>query len=499
MVYLHLGKKGCFLGVREGRPRRWRENEIITAGVHAEHIGTLTRGTEPHLGDDALLATGHNLEEVEDDMNLLNVEVNMVQHSFKDPINGRVTVLEKFVKKFIRNSYRNQRETQEKIWGIKMEYDSVLKSHASAIWKLEAQVGNLAETIRDTGAGGLPGTTETNPRDLAHAITTRSRLNYKEPTYPTMNDNEKATSSNDVDKSTPVTDEKRAKPYVPPIPFPGRMRKEMEQEQFLRFFERVKDLSINITFVEAPEQMPKYAKFMKDIITRKRQAEIERNNTVVVVKKQWSTKNDIELGSSTGDFIGEVNYMTNGNLGEMLHGRARLLVDWVTRYNLAVGVAQGLAYLHHGCHLLVIHGDEKPNNILLEGNLEARIADFGLAKMMVKKSETIRLLDLMVKSPLVEYGYTLKVDEKIDIYSYGVVLMELITGKYLMEPEFGDSVDIVEWHTKDRPSMRDVISMLEEARPQRKSGSNTNNGRSSHSTNDKDRPVFSTSPVNDLL
>ncbi|PWA74700.1 hypothetical protein CTI12_AA251290 [Artemisia annua] len=75
----------------------------------------------------------------------------MVQHSFKDSINGRVTDFEKVVKKFIRNNYRNQRETQETIWGIKMEYDGVLKSHASAIRKLEAQVGNLAETIRDRG------------------------------------------------------------------------------------------------------------------------------------------------------------------------------------------------------------------------------------------------------------------------------------------------------------------------------------------------------------
>ncbi|KAI3734591.1 hypothetical protein L6452_14062 [Arctium lappa] len=116
-----------------------------------------------------------------------------------------------------------------------------------------------------------------------------------------------------------------------------------------------------------------------------------------------------------------------------------------------------------------------------------------------------------------EYGYTLKVDEKSDIYSYGVVLMELITGKRPVEPEYGASVDIVEWvrrkvrdskpltevvdpnvgnckHVeeemllvlrialictarlpKDRPSMRDVVSMLEEARPRRKSSSNTNN------------------------
>lgn len=62
-----------------------------------------------------------------------------------------------------------------------MEYDNVLKTQTVAIIKLEAQVGNLAESIRNRDAGELPSTTETNPRDLAHATTMRSGLNYKEP------------------------------------------------------------------------------------------------------------------------------------------------------------------------------------------------------------------------------------------------------------------------------------------------------------------------------
>ncbi|KAI3829789.1 hypothetical protein L1987_03917 [Smallanthus sonchifolius] len=274
-------------------------------------------------------------------------------------------------------------------------------------------------------------------------------------------------------------------------------------------------------------------------------AEIQRTNTVVAVKKLWSTKSDIELGTSAGDLAGEVNvlgklrhrnivrllgfihndtnamivyeYMTNGSLGEALHGEGRLLVDWVLRYNVAVGVAQGLAYLHHDCHPPVIHRDVKPNNVLLDGNLEARIADFGLARMMVKKNETVSMVAGSYGYIAPEYGYTLKVDEKSDVYSYGVVLMELIIGKRPIDPEFGDSVDIVEWvrrkirdnepltkvidqnvgnckhveeemllvlrialictakFAKDRPSMRDVVSMLEEARPRRKGGSDTNN------------------------
>ncbi|XP_009769366.1 MDIS1-interacting receptor like kinase 1 [Nicotiana sylvestris] len=297
-------------------------------------------------------------------------------------------------------------------------------------------------------------------------------------------------------------------------------------------------------------------------------AEMQRQNTVVAVKKLWKSGTDIEMGGSE-DLVGEVNvlgklrhrnivrllgflhnnrdamiiyeYMQNGSLGEALHGKqeaGRLLVDWVTRYNIALGVAQGLAYLHHDCHPPVIHRDVKSNNILLDANLEARIADFGLARMMLKKNETVSMVAGSYGYIAPEYGYTLKVDEKIDIYSYGVVLMELLTGKRPLDPEFGESVDIVEWFRmkirdnksleealdpnvgtiqhvqeemllvlriailciaklpKDRPSMRDVLTMLEEAKPRRKSSSN--NG-SSPATTDKDKPVFSTSPVNGLL
>ncbi|PWA50831.1 leucine-rich repeat transmembrane protein kinase family protein [Artemisia annua] len=110
-----------------------------------------------------------------------------------------------------------------------------------------------------------------------------------------------------------------------------------------------------------------------------------------------------------------------------------------------------------------------------------------------------------------EYGYTLKVDEKSDIHSYGRKIRD--KKPEVIDENVGNCKHVEEEMLlvlrrilictaklpKDGPSMRDVISMLEEARPCRKSGSNTNNGGSNHATNDKDTPLFSTSPVNNLL
>ncbi|KAF8677292.1 hypothetical protein HU200_046777 [Digitaria exilis] len=238
-------------------------------------------------------------------------------------------------------------------------------------------------------------------------------------------------------------------------------------------------------------------------------------------------------------------FMPNGSLWEALHGspERRTLVDWVSRYDVAAGVAQGLAYLHHDCRPPVIHRDIKSNNILLDANMEARIADFGLARALARSDQSVSVVAGSYGYIAPEYGYTLKVDQKSDIYSYGVVLMELITGRRAVEAEFGEGKDIVGWvrdkirsntveehldanvgggcaHVReemllvlriavlctaraprDRPSMRDVITMLGEAKPRRKSG--TSGAAAAPAKDpaavvvDKDKPVFSTTPDSD--
>jgi Leucine-rich repeat (LRR) protein/tRNA A-37 threonylcarbamoyl transferase component Bud32 len=78
-------------------------------------------------------------------------------------------------------------------------------------------------------------------------------------------------------------------------------------------------------------------------------------------------------------------YMPNGNLHDLLHGKNKgdnLVGDWLTRYKIALGVAQGICYLHHDCDPVIVHRDLKPSNILLDGEMEARVADFGVAKLI---------------------------------------------------------------------------------------------------------------------
>ncbi|KAF8649525.1 hypothetical protein HU200_064280 [Digitaria exilis] len=138
-------------------------------------------------------------------------------------------------------------------------------------------------------------------------------------------------------------------------------------------------------------------------------------------------------------------YMPNGSLGDALHSSSKAkagLLDWPTRYKIAVDAAEGLSYLHHDCVPAIVHRDVKSNNILLDADMGARVADFGVAKVVEPKSMSVIAGSCGYIAP--EYAYTLRVNEKSDTYSFGVVLLELVTGKPPVDPEFGEK-DLVKW------------------------------------------------------
>lgn len=156
-------------------------------------------------------------------------------------------------------------------------------------------------------------------------------------------------------------------------------------------------------------------------------------------------------------------YMPNGSLWDRLHTNKKLGLDWQNRYEIALGAAKGLEYLHHGYERPMIHRDVKSSNILLDEFLKPRIADFGLAKIVQPNldQDSTHVIAGTHGYIAPEYGYTYKVNEKSDVYSFGVVLMELVTGKRPIEPEFGENKDVVSWVSSKLNSKESVLSIID--------------------------------------
>lgn len=123
-------------------------------------------------------------------------------------------------------------------------------------------------------------------------------------------------------------------------------------------------------------------------------------------------------------------YVPNKTLELHLHGGNRPALDWQHRWRIALGSAKGLAYLHEDCDPKIIHRDIKAANILLDYNFEPKVSDFGLAKIQPADDTHVSTRVMGTFGYLApEYATTGKVTDRSDVYSYGVVLLELITGR----------------------------------------------------------------------
>ncbi|GMG99161.1 hypothetical protein Nepgr_001001 [Nepenthes gracilis] len=131
------------------------------------------------------------------------------------------------------------------------------------------------------------------------------------------------------------------------------------------------------------------------------------------------------------------DYMENGSLWDLLHGpMKKKKLDWDTRLKIALGAAQGLAYLHHDCSPRIIHRDVKSSNILLDKDFEAHLTDFGIAKSVcTSKSHTSTYVMGTIGYIDPEYARTSRLTEKSDVYSFGIVLLELLTGRKAVDNE----------------------------------------------------------------
>ncbi|KAL9267491.1 putative receptor-like protein [Drosera capensis] len=167
-------------------------------------------------------------------------------------------------------------------------------------------------------------------------------------------------------------------------------------------------------------------------------------------------------------------YVNNGNLEQWLHGamRQRGHLTWEARMKVLLGTAKALAYLHEAIEPKVVHRDIKSSNILIDDEFNAKVSDFGLAKLLGagKSHVTTRVMGTFgYVAP--EYANTGLLNEKSDVYSFGVLLLESITGR---DPvDYGrpqQEVNLVDWLKMMVGSRRseEVVDPNIDARPSTK-------------------------------
>ncbi|GLJ37610.1 hypothetical protein SUGI_0764000 [Cryptomeria japonica] len=122
--------------------------------------------------------------------------------------------------------------------------------------------------------------------------------------------------------------------------------------------------------------------------------------------------------------------MPNGSLNSLLFAGSQRLLDWKTRFEIALGIARGLVYLHEECRDQIIHSDIKPENILLDSDFSVKVVDFGFAKLVGR--DFSRVLTSMRGTR----GYIapdwidgLATTFKADVYSFGMMVLEIISGR----------------------------------------------------------------------
>lgn len=122
-------------------------------------------------------------------------------------------------------------------------------------------------------------------------------------------------------------------------------------------------------------------------------------------------------------------YLSNGSLDKSLFNSNKVL-SWATRFDIALGTARGLAYLHEECREKIIHCDIKPENILLDDNYVAKVSDFGLAKLMNRELSQVFTTMRGTRGYLApEWVTNYAITEKSDVFSFGMVLLEIVSGR----------------------------------------------------------------------
>ncbi|XP_040374409.1 probable LRR receptor-like serine/threonine-protein kinase At1g53430 isoform X3 [Rosa chinensis] len=179
----------------------------------------------------------------------------------------------------------------------------------------------------------------------------------------------------------------------------------------------------------------------------------EVQGKIVAVKKLWSHSEErinefinefytlksmsqenlvqlLDIYNAKGLHLLIYEYMENNSLAHALFdSKSRLNLDWKVRFNICLGIARGLMYLHEHPRMKIVHSDIKSANILLDGNLKAKISDFGLARLHTKDDE-FKFIKVEVPQGYMAPEYVRGiVTSKADVYSFGVVILETVSGR----------------------------------------------------------------------
>ncbi|TYJ49317.1 hypothetical protein E1A91_A01G126500v1 [Gossypium mustelinum] len=155
-------------------------------------------------------------------------------------------------------------------------------------------------------------------------------------------------------------------------------------------------------------------------------------------------------------------FLANGSVQDWLKGNKRNAdgdgLNVMERLNVAIDVASALDYLHHDCEVPVVHCDLKPSNILLDQDKTAKVGDFGLARLLMEKSNSqpsissTNVLKGSIGYIPPEYGFGKKPSTAGDVYSYGVMLLELFTGNSPTHESFVGELNLIKWTQSAFPS-----------------------------------------------
>ncbi|KAL6195210.1 hypothetical protein ACLB2K_030830 [Fragaria x ananassa] len=214
------------------------------------------------------------------------------------------------------------------------------------------------------------------------------------------------------------------------------------------------------------------------------------NGETLAVKKMWSSE---ESGAFSSEIqtLGSIrhkniirllgwcsnrnlkllfyDYLPNGSLSSQLHGAGKGGQDWESRYEVVLGVAHAISYLHHDCVPAILHGDVKAMNVLLGPGNEPCLADFGLARIINSNGDDNELSKPSQRPQLAgSYGYMApehasmqRIDEKSDVYSFGVVLLEVLTGRHPLDPTLPGGAHLVQWVREHLAAKRDPSDILD--------------------------------------